>query len=137
MAGVAFMVSRKIFYIAFAALLFFFMLMACAHEKHGYRERDYQERWCKKHHGQMEYVLDDYTRVDCLTSEFAVEFDFGRKWAEAAGQALYYALKTGKKPGVVLILKESSDGRYYKRMKRLADEYHIKLWKMTPSELER
>lgn len=84
----------------------------------------------------MEYVLNDRTRVDCLTSEYAVEFDFGHKWAEAAGQALYYGLKTGKKPGIVLILKESAEERYYNRLKLLADEYKIKLWKMKPSDLD-
>ncbi|MDQ5986504.1 MAG: hypothetical protein CSYNP_02234 [Syntrophus sp. SKADARSKE-3] len=119
-------------------LLFLITIMftACAHEKHGNREKDYQKFWCDKHHGQMEYVLNDRTRVDCLTSEYAVEFDFGHKWAEATGQALYYGLKTGKKPGIVLILKESAEERYYKRLKLLADEYKIKLWKMKPSDLD-
>ena len=42
-----------------------------------------------------------------LTSfAYAVEFDFAEKWAEAVGQALYYALKTGKKPAVVLIMED-------------------------------
>ena len=30
--------------------------------------------------GQIEYVLEDKTRVDCLTEDFAVEFDFASKW---------------------------------------------------------
>ena len=119
-----------------SALLIVVMLAACAHERHGYKEKDYQRSWCKKHNGQTEVVLDDRTRVDCLTADYAIEFDFGHKWAEATGQSLYYAIKTKRKPGVVLILKDSSEERYYKRIRLISDAYGIKLWKMNPSDLD-
>lgn len=78
-----------------------------------------------------EYRLDDGTRVDCLTDEFAIEFDFALKWAESVGQALYYSLKTGKQPGVVLIMENDGDDRYFDRLNALAVKYNIKVW-MTP-----
>ena len=78
-------------------------------------ERGYQEHWCEKQGGQVEYVLEDRTRVDCLTDEYAVEVDFGRKWDEAIGQASYYAEMTGRKPGILLILKEG-EGRFLRRL---------------------
>jgi len=68
--------------------------------------KPYQEKWCTEHGGQVEVVLPDRTRCDCLTETHAIEFDFGKKWAEAIGQALYYAIQTGKKPGIVLILEK-------------------------------
>lgn len=91
-------------------------------------EREYQEIWCNRVNGVMEYVLDDRTRVDCLTEEYAIEFDFAKKWAEAIGQALYYSLKTGKKPGIVLIMEDHKDDKYLKRLKAVSDSYNIKVW---------
>ncbi|MDH3976454.1 MAG: hypothetical protein OEV42_19490 [Deltaproteobacteria bacterium] len=69
-------------------------------------EKYYQEKWCARMGGITEYVLDDGSRVDCLTDEYAVEVDFADKWHEAVGQSLYYALKTGKKPGILLITEK-------------------------------
>ena len=68
-----------------------------------HKERYYQERWCRAHQGKMEAVLPDGSRVDCLTPTHAVEVDFASKWAEAIGQALFYASMTEKQPGIVLI----------------------------------
>jgi hypothetical protein len=79
-------------------------------------ERHYQEKWCNEHGGVMEFRLDDGTRVDCLTDELAVEFDFAKKWAEAIGQARYYAAMTGKRGAVVLIVGPH-DERYTQRLK--------------------
>jgi len=43
--------------------------------------------------GVIEYVLQDKTRVDCLTEEHAIEFDFANHWAESIDQALYYVAR--------------------------------------------
>lgn len=96
--------------------------------KHVHSEKYYQELWCNEHHGVMEYKLDDHTRVDCLTEEHAIEFDFGSKWAEAIGQALHYSYKTGKKAGIVLILEQPKDDVYYNRIVPLCEKYNITLW---------
>jgi hypothetical protein len=40
-----------------------------------------------------------------------VEFDWAEKWAEAVGQSLHYARMTGKRPGIVLILREESESQ--------------------------
>ena len=53
-----------------------------------------------------EFENKDFTRVDCLTDKYAVEFDFANKWAESIGQALHYQLMTGKKAKVVLSLED-------------------------------
>ena len=59
------------------------------------------------------------TRVDCLAKDYAIEFDFAKKWAEAVGQSLYYSKLTGKQPAIVLIMTSITDYRYLKRIERL------------------
>ncbi len=93
-----------------------FLFIPSAQAKHLALEKEYQAQWCSEHGGICEYVLPDNTRVDCLTSTYAIEFDFAQKWAEAIGQSLYYATMTGKTPGIVLIIEKPSDIRYLERI---------------------
>jgi len=82
-------------------LIFCIILMSTpAQAKRLHYEKWYQSEWCKAHNGQVEVVLPDRTRCDCLTNTHAIEFDFGNKWAEAIGQALYYSIQTEKKQGL-------------------------------------
>lgn len=92
-------------------------------------ESYYVNQWCTSDFGRKEVVLWDMTRVDCVTKDYAIEFDFAKKWAESIGQSLYYAKMTGKKPAVVLILKAESDYRYVKRIERLDNGIKIFLVK--------
>jgi hypothetical protein len=57
------------------------------------KEKYYQDIHCDSLGGQVEYKLEDKTRIDCLTNKRAIEYDFATKWAECAGQAIYYAEK--------------------------------------------
>lgn len=82
-------------------------------------ESYYVNQWCTADFGRKEAVLWDMTRVDCLAKDYAIEFDFAKKWAESIGQSLYYAKITGKKPAVVLILTSIGDYKYVKRLERL------------------
>lgn len=77
-------------------------------------EKDYVNMYCS---GIKEYVLEDRTRVDCLTDEYAIEFDYAKKWAESIGQSLYYSKKTGKKPAVAIITNGENDLKYIQRIK--------------------
>jgi len=96
-------------------------------------EKKYADAWCATAKGKTEFVLRDKTRVDCLTKNYAVEFDFADKWAEAVGQALYYAIKTERQPGIVLILEHESDARFLERLKAVADKLPLKVWTMSPA----
>ena len=51
--------------------------------KREHPEKWYQVKWCEAQKGQIEVVLKDGTRCDCLTDTHAIEFDFGSQWAEA------------------------------------------------------
>ena len=79
------------------------------------REAYYQEIWCSAVGGQAEVVLEDRTRVDCVTLLGAIEVDFAKKWAECIGQGLYYAISTSKLPGCLLITESPSDCKYLNR----------------------
>ena len=107
-----------------------------AHAGHEFLEKDYQAKWCNDCGGVIEHILPDKTRVDCLTDEYAIEFDFGYKWAESIGQALYYGVITNRKPGVVLILERpAKDQRYLNRLLGVAHKYDIRVWVMNPEDL--
>ena len=63
-------------------------------------------------------------------------FDFANKWAESVGQAEYYALKTGKRGMVVLILEDSKkDFVYLYRVKKLAEIHNFDVEFITPEIL--
>jgi len=121
-------------------LIVLFLLILTAspvQAKHRHKEKEYQEQWCAEAGGITEVVLDDGARVDCLTDEYAIEFDFAPKWAEAIGQALYYAEKTGRKPGVVLILEGDADqSRFTDRLDTVATPRGIRVWTMKEAGLK-
>ncbi len=100
---------------------------------HVHKEKYYQEKWCSEHHGQTEVVLSDKTRADCITETHAIEFDFGKKWAESLGQALYYSLQTGKKAGIVLILESPKDRKYFIRLNSTIQHFNLPIdtWEMS------
>lgn len=108
--------------------LLFALLLTPLFARYAHLERYYQQAFCKKVHGQMEYRLQDGTRVDCQTSTYSFEVDFGRKAFESVGQALYYAMMTGKRPGIVLIQETKADNHYVGRIKPLARRYGIYLF---------
>lgn len=95
-------------------------------------ERDYQRDWCALASGRTEVRLSDGTRVDCLTRDHAIEFDFGPKWAESIGQALYYSMQTGKRAGIALILERMEDRRYWIRLNSVIqyENLPIDTWKI-------
>lgn len=97
--------------------------------EHNYKEADYVNAYCN---GQIEYQLKDFTRVDCLTQDYAIEFDWARKWAESIGQSLYYAKMTGKKPAVAIIMKSKRDIKYIKRI--IKTDKCIKIFKIKAYE---
>lgn len=87
-------------------------------------ESDYVGAYCHNMGGQSEVVLYDRTRVDCLTDTHAIEFDWCHNWAEAVGQALYYARTTGRMPVMVLIC-EPGEERFPARARVAAPEIEV------------
>ena len=111
--------------LAAAAILLCICTLASA-EKHN--EKWYQTKFCE---GVTEFVLEDKTRVDCLTKYHAIEFDWGHKWAECAGQAQYYARMTNTIAGCVLI------NPLPRFLKRLMIGFDGAIWIVNDKEIER
>lgn len=105
-----------------------------SHAGHLHKEAEYRDAWCTK--GRTEVTLHDGSRVDCLTENYAIEFDFAPKAMEALGQSIHYASASGTDPAMVLIIESEKDWRYYKRIRRTARKRHVKLWYMTLEQLE-
>ena len=99
-------------------LILTMLLIEKVDAKHFNSENYYQTKWCKQNNGITEYILPDKARIDCLTKEYAIEFDFATKWAEAIGQSMYYANVMNKKPAIALIVKSKKDNKYVKRIKK-------------------
>ena len=119
----------------FVIILLFFMLPVQA--KHLYKESEYQNYWCNKRGGIQEYKLNDFSRVDCMLPDMAVEFDFARKRDECLGQALRYGAYTQKQPACVLIVERKKYFKYYYQLKYTIQHQNldVKLYTVTPSEL--
>ena len=104
-----------------------------AQARHLHPEAWYQAQWCAARGGETEYRLPDAARVDCLLPDVAVEFDFGHKWAESIGQALYYATMTGRRCGIVLILEDNGPV-YVTRLMRALEGHGLdcRVWLVGP-----
>lgn len=100
---------------ALLAMLVLSPVLSMAARDH--RESHYQLFWCQRAGGEVEHVIFDGTRVDCLTATTAYEFDFADKWGEAIGQALWYGTATTRRPGIVLILERPGDHRHVDRVR--------------------
>ena len=112
---------------------FFFIFTFCVYSQHINKEVVYQEYFASIMFGATEYRLDDNTRIDIFTEYYAIEVDFASKWAEAIGQALYYAAKTNTQPGILLIMENENDSRYLERLLVVVSEYiYIKIWTINP-----
>lgn len=83
------------------------------------KEKYYQDIHCASLGGQVEYKLEDKTRIDCLTATKAIEYDFAPKWAECAGQAIYYAQIMNLKPVCALIGTKKQLKRYIPRIETI------------------
>ena len=117
----------NILYITVIMLLF----STVTHAKLLHYEKWYQEKHCK---GKTEVTLPDRTRCDCVTQTHAIEYDFGNKWSEAIGQSLNYAMQTGKRAGIVLIIESVKDRKYWIRLNSIIQHYKLPIdtWKIEP-----
>jgi len=112
-------------------IIYILSFVGSAFAAHLHPEKHYQEHWCKDHGGVTEYVLVDKSRVDCLTDTHAIEVEFAPKWKEAVGQALYYSIKTNRKPGIVVISENpESDAKHIKRLRTVTEKYGIELFEV-------
>ena len=125
----------------FIILLTILLTSTKCYAKHLHPEKEYQKYWCSNHNGKTEVVLNDKTRVDCLTDDYAVEVDFAPKWHECIGQAIHYGQQTRKTPACLLIMENGEDDlRFLYRLRyTIYDKKQIrrfKIFTITPEVLE-
>lgn len=83
-------------------------------------------RIASRYNAEPEVRLWDGTRVDLLSPTHAYEIDWASKWAEAIGQALYYAHTTEKRPGIILLINDlDSEKQFVYRLMTVANIYNI------------
>jgi len=92
------------------------------------KESYYQHEFAVAIGGQTEVRLADGTRADIVTDKYAIEVDFGAKWAEAIGQALSYGIQLEKQPGVLLVINGEDEIRFLERLMNVAVEHGIQVW---------
>ena len=68
------------------------------------REAYWSDALSTRLRGTAEHQVE-HGRVDVLTADLAIEVDWFKKYHEGIGQALHYAMETGKQPAVALIVK--------------------------------
>lgn len=107
-------------------LLLFFSLLSFpsnALEK----EKYYSDKFCEEMSGQADYTLQDKSRVDCLTETHAFEVDWadGMKVYEAIGQSLYYASQTGKKPGILLLIRKDNSEKHIRKVQEVISAFNL------------
>lgn len=127
--------KKFLFLFAFTVII---MPVYAQSKGHTYLEKDYQNAWCKANGGSLEVVLFDKARVDCVTPDYAIEFDFAKKWGEAIGQSLYYGTVLNKKSGIVLIMEDGTkDKKYLDRVAVVAKKHNIAVWTITPKFIDK
>ena len=105
----------------------FTLIASTLFAKETYNEAYFTSIIAKELKGQEEYRLPNRKRIDILTNEYAFEVDWVSKaWSEGVGQALHYALMTGKKPGVIVLIDKAHKANLDALIKT-ATEYNIKV----------
>ena len=84
------------------------------------------------HLGGRAEVSVNSGRVDILTATHAIEVERANKWKNSIGQALWYGLQTGKRPGIILLVTDNSQFKYLQQLVSsltyagLTD--HVRVW---------
>ena len=104
-------------------ILFFLSFSSYAIEK----EEFYSNIFCEELSGQSQFKLKDLSRVDCLTETHAFEVDWadGMKVYEAIGQSLYYASQTGKKPGILLLIRKDNSEKHIRKVQEVIISFNL------------
>ena len=86
-------------------------------------------RLAPKYNAECEVILHDGTRVDLLSDELAIEVDKPEAWQQSIGQAVLYAIHTGRKPAVILLVKDpATEYRHLVRAALVCGHLGIKLY---------
>ena len=110
-----------------AFILTFAISILFSHANAIENEDYYNRQFCSEVSGQVEYELPDRSRIDCLTDTHAYEADWadGLKVYESIGQSLYYAAETGKKPGILLLVRKHNSDKHIRKVRRVIESWDL------------
>ena len=94
----------------------------------------YSKKFCNEMSGQPKYHLKDLSSngeeitssyPDCLTDTHVFEVDWaeGMKVYEAIGQSLYYSSVSGKKPGILLLIRKENSEKHIEKVQKV-NKFH-------------
>lgn len=101
-------------------ILFLFFLIPTVLFSQKMSEAQYIRIINKMLQGQEEYRVTSGW-VDILTATHAIEVERAHKWKQSIGQALWYGLQTEKKPGIILLIEQASDYKYFIQLNTALD----------------
>jgi hypothetical protein len=103
-----------------------------AEAKRNHPKRWYQDRWCVKYFDPSEVMISDIH--DCVSDTHVIEFDFADHWYESIGESLHYAMQTGKKAGIVLIIENDGELKYWIKLNDTIKHYRLPIdtWYTSP-----
>ena len=131
------MIQHRSSFLGPVAAAVFAAIVAAAAPVYAETELEACRRLAPKYDAQTEVVLWDRSRVDLLTDTEAIEVDFAAKWPEAIGQCQWYAIVTGKRPAVLLLVRDAAaEARYLYRATAVCQRLGIRLYLETESETQ-
>ena len=85
-------------------------------------EREAYLRLAPKYNASHDVHLSDGSFADLVSDEYAFEVDWAPKWQQSIGQAALYALLTGKKPAIILLVSDAEkEKRYIDRCRKVCE----------------
>jgi len=109
------MIQHRSSFLGPVAAAVFAAIVAAAAPVYAETELEACQRLATKYDAQAEVVLWDKSRVDLLSDTHAIEVDWAKKHYEAVGQATWYAMVTGRRPAVLLLVRRWEDWRHVLR----------------------
>lgn len=110
--------NRRLWWFLLVSISLVLLFADSGHSARLHRESWYQNKYCT---GDQEVVLPDKTRVDCVTTHYAIEFGFADQWLSDIGQALHYSRSTKKHPGIFMVVETDKDLEYVQKARWLTE----------------
>lgn len=103
-----------------------FLTIISCNEKKVLAEKDYIDLIQEELGGQIEVSVTS-GRADLVVGEKVYEVEWASNWKESIGQSLWYGLQLDKSPGIILIMKEEKDYKYFLQLNSALEYAQIEI----------
>jgi len=123
------MIQHRSSFLGPVAAAVFAAIVAAAAPVYAETELEACRRLAPQYDAETEVVLWDGTRCDLLSDTEAIEADWAAKWPDAIGQASWYSIVTGKRPAVLLLIRDAAaESRYIYRATAVCERLDMRLY---------